>query len=221
MQSKIPFKPPIIDHLAKEVGIEPGVLDKIKELGITEEDLAKWGARRESEEIPDPDDIDSTPTDPNPRPRPISSPRPQPTDPTTHEERMEIEEKAIQLILVREPDWQRTPTNNPGYDLYKVDEQGQPILWCEVKSISDSLEARVVSLSSAQFEYAQKCGRAYWLYVVEYADDENKSCIISIQDPAQKVGKLTSDGVELDVQRDRSSLLLQARFKSTWRDIAT
>ena len=40
LQSRIPFKPPIIDQLAKEVGIEPKVLDKIKEHGITEEDLA-------------------------------------------------------------------------------------------------------------------------------------------------------------------------------------
>ena len=221
LQSKIPFKPPIIDQLAKEVGIELGVLDKIKEYGITEEDLMEWAARHESNENPDPDDINPTPPDPNPRPRQVPIHRPQIVNPINHEERMEIEEKAIQLILGHEPDWQRTRTNNPGYDLCKVDEQEQKTHWCEVKSISDSLEARVVSLSSAQFECAQKYGKAYWLYIVEHADDENKSCIIRIQDPAQKVGKLTADGVELDVQRDRSSLLLQVRFKSTWRDIAT
>ena len=221
LQSKIPFKPPIIDQLAKEVGIELGVLDKIKEYGITEEDLVEWVAHHEPEESPVPDDIDSTSPDPNPRPNRGPTHRPQIIDPINHEERMEIEEKAIELILACESDWLRTPINNPGYDLYQANEQNQKTHWCEVKSISDSLEARVVSLSSAQFECAQKHGEAYWLYIVEHADDKNKSCIIRIQDPAQKVGKLTAAGVELDVQRDRSSLVLQARFKSTWKDIAT
>ena len=35
--SKIRFKPPIIDQLAKEVGIEPGVLNLLKKLGVTSE----------------------------------------------------------------------------------------------------------------------------------------------------------------------------------------
>ena len=63
--------------------------------------------------------------------------------------------------------------------------------------------------------------RAYWLYVVEHADDEDQSNIIRIQDPAQKVGKFTSDSVELDIKRNRSSLLLQAQFKSGWKDFTT
>lgn len=37
LQSKIRFKPPLIDQLAKEVGIEPGVLDLLKKLGVTSE----------------------------------------------------------------------------------------------------------------------------------------------------------------------------------------
>jgi Domain of unknown function (DUF3883) len=37
LQSKIRFKPPIIEILAKEAGIEPGVLDLLKQLGLTSE----------------------------------------------------------------------------------------------------------------------------------------------------------------------------------------
>ena len=132
-----------------------------------------------------------------------------------------LKRKRLKFILAHEPDWQRTPTNNPGYDLYKADEQDQPILWCEVKSISSSLEDQPIHLSSTKLEYAQKYGEAYWLYVVEHADDEDQSNIIRIQDPAQKVGKFTSDSVELDIKRNRSSLLLQAQFKSGWKDITT
>jgi len=35
--SKIRFKPPILDQLAREAGIEPGVLDLLKKLGVTSE----------------------------------------------------------------------------------------------------------------------------------------------------------------------------------------
>ena len=35
--SKIRFKPPIIETLAKEAGIELGVLDLLKKLGVTSE----------------------------------------------------------------------------------------------------------------------------------------------------------------------------------------
>ena len=35
--SKIPFKPPVIDQLAREAGIEPGVLELLKKLGVTSE----------------------------------------------------------------------------------------------------------------------------------------------------------------------------------------
>lgn len=37
LQSKIRFKPPILDQLAREAGIEPGVLELLKKLGVTSE----------------------------------------------------------------------------------------------------------------------------------------------------------------------------------------
>ena len=41
LPSKIRFKPPIIKQLAREVGIEPGVLDLLKKLGVTSEEELK------------------------------------------------------------------------------------------------------------------------------------------------------------------------------------
>lgn len=38
LQTKILFKPPIIEQLAKEAGIDPGVLDLLRRLGVTSED---------------------------------------------------------------------------------------------------------------------------------------------------------------------------------------
>lgn len=49
--SKIHFKPPIIDQLAKAVGIEPGVLDLLKKLGVTSE--AELKTRLGVEDLPE------------------------------------------------------------------------------------------------------------------------------------------------------------------------
>ncbi|MDE0411652.1 MAG: DUF3883 domain-containing protein, partial [Gammaproteobacteria bacterium] len=37
LESKIRFKPPLVEQLAQEVGIEPGVLDLLRQLGVTSE----------------------------------------------------------------------------------------------------------------------------------------------------------------------------------------
>lgn len=117
------------------------------------------------------------------------------TDNLGHKDRMALEEKAIKLILAREPEmrWQRTPSYNPGFDLYQVDEQGQKIRWCEVKAMTGSLQDRPVGLSRKQFDYARKQGGAYWLYIVECAGDENETRIVRIQDPAGKARTFTFD----------------------------
>ena len=105
---------------------------------------------------------------------------------------MALEAKAIDFILAREPDWQRTLTHNPGYDLYQTDESGQTIQWCEVKAMTGTLHDRPVGLSHMQFSCAQEHGIAYWLYVVEQAASDQAQ-IVRIQDPAGKARTFTFD----------------------------
>ena len=105
-----------------------------------------------------------------------------------YEERMAVENAAIKHILCIEEKskWQTTPINNPGFDLYRVDENGRKFMWCEVKAISGKFDARhPVSLTRREFEEAQKRGDAYWLYVVENVGSYDTR-IIKIQDPAGK-----------------------------------
>ena len=110
-----------------------------------------------------------------------------------HKSRMTLEEKAIQLILADEPDWNRPHKfNNPGYDLYKTN-QGKPSILCEVKAMKDSLEDRPVGLSRTQFNLAGKYSESYWLYVVEHAGDEQRARIVRIQDPVGKARTFTFD----------------------------
>ena len=107
------------------------------------------------------------------------------------EKRMELESRAIDFIIDREPEWQRTPRDNPGFDLFKGTD-GEQHTWCEVKAMSGDLGTRPVSLSRKQFRCAQKHGAKYWLYIVERAG-RSDARIVRIQDPAGKAETFTFD----------------------------
>jgi hypothetical protein len=265
LQSKIHFKPPVIDQLAKEAGIEPGVLELLKKIGLTSEadlrvrlgigdkdEVGKEGGKTGTVEDalrllgitgqppqPGPAGVDhstaggngsaSLPGSRTGSPgagsisdeqerqsasssgggghrtsvgigaRPFISyvgahPDEEEPDPDglDKHQRMALEARAIDFILSREPNWQRTPTHNPGFDLFKIGPDGQPMQWCEVKAMAVSLEDRPVGLSRTQFKCAREHGEDYWLYVVEYAGDEHAR-IVRIQDPAGKARTFTFD----------------------------
>jgi hypothetical protein len=106
--------------------------------------------------------------------------------------RMALEAKAIDLILSHEKGWQRTSTNNPGFDLFEAGADGQPVRWCEVKAMTGSLADRPVGLSQTQFDCGRERGGAYWLYVVEHAGTDSAR-LIRIQDPAGRARSFTFD----------------------------
>jgi hypothetical protein len=246
--SKIRFKPPIIEELAKEAGIEPGVLDLLKKygltgeaelrerLGITDEVTQSNGEPAEDNLTPEEAVRKLLGTQPEPTP-PVPSPIEGPAGPGVHgnghqvpldkhhqgsqhqggarkfvsyvsveandgeldpdglehQARRALEENAIALILSHEPQLQRTPTNNPGFDLTQPGPDANPVKWVEVKAMKGTLKDRPVGLSSKQFEYAQEHGEAYWLYVVERAGSSEEARIVRIQDPAGKARTFTFD----------------------------
>ena len=283
LTSKIRFRPPIIDQLALEAGIEPKVLEMLKKRGLTSvaELLAALGEEEQSEPTapaptpsegtaapgnespgtvedalknllgdsppPTPPIPDPTANDPvgtgaggggngtspaggsggaggrnkgqsgagsgggtapgTPRPRTPGSaggrpfisyvaarPEEAESDPDGLDQpaRMALEAKAIDLILSREPEWRRTRTHNPGFDLYQGDEQSGATRWCEVKAMTGTLADRPVGLSRTQFDCAREHGEAYWLYVVESAGT-NHASLARIQDPAGRAKTFTFD----------------------------
>jgi hypothetical protein len=274
LQSKIRFKAPIIDQLAKEAGIEPGVLDLLKKHGVTsvaeltarlrlEEDTRPEGeavgpstvgealdvllgpAHEPGPPVPDPAGADPVPSgsrdggssggggtqssDGGSRGAGASGgredegkstgsergggklapgsagarsfisyvatyPEEEELDPDGVElpARMALEARAIDCILEQEPNWQRTPALNPGFDLFQVGSDGRPSRWCEVKAMTGGLDDRPVGVSRAQFECAAEHGKDYWLYVVEHACDENAR-VVRIQDPAGNARTFTFD----------------------------
>lgn len=252
--SKIQFKDPLVDQLAKKAGIEPGVLDLLKRHEVTSVDelVARLGLEEKPSQEDEvggstkspvspvqdpaqPSDAASTgrgvPAEPagggtrrgaagregrgkdrtagsekvgtkrtpgSPGGRPFISylgthhnqedPDPDALD---QQARMALETWAIELILSREPNWQRTPAFNPGYDLFEGEPE-KPNRWCEVKAMTGGLTDRPVGLSRTQFECASEHGTDYWLYIVEHAGGENAR-IVRIQDPAGKARTFTFD----------------------------
>ena len=113
---------------------------------------------------------------------------------------MALEEKAINFILGNEPQLERTPAGNPGYDLFEADESGHTVRLVEVKSMTGEFTDRPVGLTKTQFECAQMKGEAFWLYVVERADGD-KPRIVKIQDPAGKARTFTFDQGWLNIAK--------------------
>jgi hypothetical protein len=280
VQSKIHFRPPAVELLAQEVGIELGALDLLKQLGVTSEaDLrARLGmpAIDAFDEAPEPEleaeqaDVDQIEVegqeeeeesiDDEPLPGGIASSSSGPSsgaqtspgrvrttapsqllgdslsspprhgrggaahsittrpsrnfvsyvavqaeqddedpDGLTQELRMALEAKAIELVLMLEPSLQRTPVNNPGYDLFEPGPDDDPTRWIEVKAMASDLTARPVGMSQPQFELAEICGEAFWLYVVEYAGAPEQARLVKIQNPAGKAATFTFDKGWLEV----------------------
>lgn len=246
--SKVKFKPPVIEELAQEAGIESGVLELLKKHGMTsvKELVTRLGLEDEPVSEPPQSGSEAAGESGSSAPngegggsgsgeggsrrgkgdgaspgsgkgrgarspgsegaRPFISylgahPKEEAPDPDglAQEERMALEDQAIQLILAKEPDWNRTPPGHPGYDLFKPGSDGIPEVYCEVKSMTGSLQHRPVGLSRTQFDVAQQAGDIYWLYVVEHAGDEEQARIVRIQDPARRAKTFTFDRGWVDV----------------------
>ena len=109
-----------------------------------------------------------------------------------HSERLTLEKKSRQFVLKLEPEWQEALQDNPGFDLYQEDSDGNRIRFCEVKAMSVTMENRPATMTRTQFEKAQEEREAYWLYVLENADTDSPH-LVKIQDPAGKGQTFTFD----------------------------
>jgi hypothetical protein len=108
------------------------------------------------------------------------------------DERREIEEAAICFIVQREPLLERTPTNNPGFDLFEGESLEYPVRFVEVKAKKGEWNG-MVALSEDQFRVAENERERFWLYIVEFAQDTEKRRLYRVQDPAGKTRYFTFD----------------------------
>lgn len=102
---------------------------------------------------------------------------------SSQEERMALEEVAVVYILECEPSLQRTPTHNPGFDLYEGESLEFPVRFVEVKALKGEWN-RPVAMSEMQFQMAETERERFFLYVVEHAADPSKRQLYRVADPA-------------------------------------
>lgn len=117
----------------------------------------------------------------------------------------------VQRVLGYERSAGRTATEmaheNPGFDIESVDKLGALVRRIEVKSTAAEWSVMGVMLSQRQIDQARADGDLFWLYVVEYAEDDDKARVYRIQDPASRISYFGFDGdwkvvAEPDLERD-------------------
>jgi hypothetical protein len=129
----------------------------------------------------------------------------EPEDPTDDEEprNLAIGNAAVERVMKYERARGWTPTkkphNNPGYDVESRSPSGE-VRYIEVKGVDDLWGKAGVPVSRTQFGFGQAQKTDFWLYVVEFARDEQLSKLYRIQNPT---GKIT-----------------QFRFDSGWKEVA-
>jgi hypothetical protein len=107
-----------------------------------------------------------------------------------HERNMEISRAAVARVLEFERSQGRLPKEmphlNPGYDVESLGPNGE-VMYIEVKGIDGPWDAAGVRLSAIQFRFAEQRAESAWLYIVEWARDDDQARIHRIQNPANKV----------------------------------
>ena len=168
-----------VKSLAEKAGVEVGAVNLLRQHDISQEELESFLEWRSSNpQLPDLDQSGKTIR--------VSS----------QEARNESEKQAIAHVMKKENHlgWEEMESNNPGFDLRRIDDTGEPI-WCEVKGIRGSFErSRSVLVTPTEFLEAQKRGNRYWLYVVENVDKPQYRRIIKIRNPVGNVGRYTFGG---------------------------
>jgi hypothetical protein len=85
------------------------------------------------------------------------------------------------------------PHENPGFDVLSRHGTGQVLRHIEVKSVSGAWDDMGVGLTRTQFEFAQQHRDTFWLYVVEYALDDERARVLRIADPAGRADEFRFD----------------------------
>lgn len=102
-----------------------------------------------------------------------------------------IDEAAMQAALAFERKAGRGPVRqshtNKGYDIVSTDPATGERRLIEVKGLENAWTARGVKVTRTQFATAQHHGEAFWLYVVENAQDTHAQLLTPLRNPFDKV----------------------------------
>jgi hypothetical protein len=99
----------------------------------------------------------------------------------------EIDLAGVRRVLAYERNAGRDPEEqthgNPGFDIASHDTDGSLSRIVEVKSLSGPWAERGVPVSKRQIAENRQRGDLFWLYIVEYANDDSRARVIPIRNP--------------------------------------
>lgn len=131
---------------------------------------------------------------------PNSSDTPDKTDPDGYRRRTSVGQAGVDRVLAYEAEHGRTAVdtnaiqaNHPGYDIESTDASGK-VRYIEVKSMEGYWSRQTpAAVTQTQFEKAQELDDQFWLYVVEFAPDDDRFQIFPIQNPFSKINQYLFD----------------------------
>jgi len=85
------------------------------------------------------------------------------------------------------------PHENPGYDVESFDQEDRLVRHIEVKSTAGAWDDMGVGLTRRQFEFALEHPATFWLYVVEFALDDENAKVSPIPDPIGQADEFRFD----------------------------
>jgi Domain of unknown function (DUF3883) len=108
-----------------------------------------------------------------------------------------VDEAGVLRVIALEEEQGRFPAlephNNPGFDVTSFSVTGELLRHIEVKSTDGPWDEMGVGLSPRQLEFAEDHPETFWLYVVEYATDDQRARVFGIADAASKIEEYRFD----------------------------
>lgn len=117
--------------------------------------------------------------------------------PARQENRRRVDQGAVKRVVAFEAERGRRAMvmqhENEGYDIESVNAEGRVERYIEVKGLSGAWTDFGVAVSRAQHRRAARERAKFWLYVVEFALEPDRSRVFAIQDPEELIDQYRFD----------------------------
>lgn len=128
--------------------------------------------------------------------------------PERQAKRRRVDQAAVRRVLAFEQERGRRAKEmaheNQGYDIESYSPDGKLERYIEVKGLSGAWSGFNVSISRAQHKKATRERASFWLYVVEFALEPDRSRVFAIQDPGELIDQYWFDDGWKTLSKERA-----------------
>ncbi len=95
-------------------------------------------------------------------------------------------------LLSKDNYFEKAPPNNPGFDIWEKDFQGNIVRYIEVKALTGRWGTLGAGITKVQLEFALQYGAKWWLIVIEGLNTDNKE-VWQFKNPVSEATKFMFD----------------------------